>query len=283
MKRRQVLLGAGCAAFLPSVAWSRFSDVGPALAAIGDARFVAIGERHDNPSHHGVQAGLVAALRPAGIAFEMIPQEFEDTLNRLRREGAGRDTLAAALDWDASGWPDFGLYARIFEAMPDAYIAGGGLSRAALSDVYAQGAPGLGAEMTARYGLDTPLPPATEAAMLNEQYDAHCGMLDRAKLAPMVSVQRAWDASYAEAWRRAAMRGEGRAILICGNAHARLSSGAPAYLRHAVPDATIATIGQTEEGDDPVPAGVYTATIRSPRPERGDPCEQMREAMKKTR
>ncbi len=279
--RRQVLLGLGSVAFMPALPVSASTDIGPAVDAVSDARFIAIGERHDNPLHHAIQAKIVTALRPAGIAFEMIPQALEETVNRLRREGASRDELAAALDWEESGWPDFALYAPILEAAPDAYIAGGGLSRQALSAIYARGAPGLGEEMTARYGLDEPLPAEVAAMMLNEQYEAHCGLLDRTRLAPMVAVQRAWDAAYAEAWRRAALRGEGRSVLICGNAHARLRSGAPAYLSRAMPDATIAAIGQVEDGDVAALEGMYTITISSTPPERGDPCDQMRESMRK--
>lgn len=281
MKRRGFLLGLGGVALAPSMPRAEVQGFKAALAAVGDARFVAIGERHDNPAHHGLQAALVAALQPKGLAFEMIPQDREEAVNRLRRDGADRAALADALDWDASGWPDFALYAPILEAAPDAYIAGGGLSRAQLSAIYAEGPQGLGPEMTARYGLDMPLPADVEAAMLNEQYDAHCGLMDRARLAPMVAVQRAWDAAYAEAWRRAAERGGGRSVLICGNAHARLRGGAPEYLTRAVPEARIAAIGQLEEGDAAAPDGLYNAAMYSPAPERSDPCEQMRAAMQK--
>jgi len=281
MDRRRILLGLGSAALVPTVSIAASGEIDEVLDAIGDARFVAIGERHDNPEHHAVQAALVRALRPTGIAFEMIPQAREETVNRLRLDGASRQDLASALDWEKSGWPDFSLYAPILEAAPQAYVAGGGLSPETMSALYGKGAPGLGEEMTARYGLDEALSSDVEAAMLNEQYDAHCGLLDRAKLSPMVAVQRAWDAAYAEAWRRAGLSGGGRAVLICGNAHARLEYGAPAYLARAMPRTTIAAIGQTEEGDAPSPEGLYTATIRSGRPERSDPCERMRESMTK--
>ena len=279
LHRRGFLAVAGCAALVPHAAYARVAGIEGALAATGDARFVAIGERHDNPAHQAGQAALVKALQPAGIAFEMIPHEHEETVNRLRREGASREAIAAALDWAQSGWPDFPRYAAILEAAPEAYIAGGGLSRETLSAVHAEGAPGLGPEMTARYGLDASLSPAVGAAMLDEQYEAHCGLLDRARLAPMVAVQRAWDAAYAEAWRRAGLRGEGRAVLICGNVHARMETGSPAYLARAMPDTIIAAIGQTEEGDGFPPAGFYTATLQAPRPEREDACERMRASM----
>lgn len=287
LRRRDVLAGLGCAAAAPRVAWARLPGVEDALRAVGDARYIAIGERHDNPVHHRVQADLVAALQPAGIAFEMIPREREWLVNDLRFQGASRAELAEALDWADSGWPDFAHYAPILEAAPGAYIAGGGLSRKTMAAIHEKGASGLGPDMTARYWLDEPFLPEVEAAMLDEQFDAHCGLLDRARLGSMVAVQRAWDAAYAEAWRRASLRsGGGRAVLICGNVHARLQTGAPGYLshaiRHTVPEATVASIGQTEEGDDPVPAGFYTATIRLPRPDRADPCERMRTRMRQS-
>ncbi len=279
MDRRAVLAGLGATVLAPRTGWAVPRGIPAALAAVGDARFVAIGERHDNPAHHGVQAALVAALRPSAIAFEMIPRSSEEAVNRLRRAGATRQALAEAMEWEAQGWPDFDLYAPILEAAPDAYVAGGGLSHEAMAAVYTKGASGLGPEMTARYGLDESLAPAVEAMMLNEQYEAHCALLDRARLAPMVAVQRAWDAAYAEAWRRAGERGGGRAVLICGNAHARLRNGAPEYLARAMPGAAIAAIGQIEEGDTPVPDGLYTATVTSPAPARDDPCEHMRAMM----
>jgi uncharacterized iron-regulated protein len=264
---------------LPLRAVARVSG---AVEAVRGATHIAIGERHDNPDHHAMQAELVAALQPRGIAFEMIPRAKEVEVNRLRRRGAPVAEIGEALDWAESGWPDWALYAPILEAAPDAYIAGGGLSRDDLSRLYAEGAPGLGPEMTARYGLDEPLDADMQAAMLNEQYEAHCGMLERGRLAPMVAVQRAWDATYAEAWRWAGVRGGGLSILICGNAHARLDRGAPLYLSRAVPLARIASVGQGEEGDDPVAAGLYSASLTAPRPERGDPCERMRAAMQGT-
>lgn len=257
------------------------TETGGLPDALAEADFVAIGERHDNPDHHRKQAEIVAELAPAGIAFEMIPRAKEALVNELRGAGATAAEIGAEIEWAESGWPDWSHYAPILEAAPKAYIAGGGLSKAELGAIYAQGAAGLGEELAARYGLTDPLEEAVRTAMLEEQFDAHCGMLDRARLDPMIEVQRAWDAAYAEAWRRASQKGGGRAVLICGNAHARLDRGAPAYLAKAAPGKRIASVGMLEEGDPPLAPGAYTVTFVSPRPERGDPCERMREAMEK--
>ena len=278
MNRRGFLAVSGGAALVPSV--SLASGIDNAVAAVAGADFVAIGELHDNPDHHRMQAKLVAALAPAGLAFEMIPQIKEEAVNRLRADGVSRAELGEALEWEASGWPAWRHYAPIFEAAPDAYVAGGGLSKSDLGAVYTKGAAGLGEDMAARYGLNAAMPDADRAAMLDEQYAAHCELIEREKLSAMVEVQRAWDAAYAEAWHRAGIAGGGLSVLICGNAHARLDRGAPAYLALAVPDATIASIGLLEDGLN-VDDGQFTVTLSAPAPERDDPCEQMREAMKK--
>ncbi len=279
MNRRQIVIGMGGAALIAATPLNARDGVAGAVEIVTGATHIAIGERHDNPDHHAKQAEIVAALRPRGLAFEMIPQDREATVNALRRDGASLDVIGEALDWEDSGWPNWSLYAPILAAAPDAYIAGGGLSKAALRRLYAEGAPGLGPRMTARYGLDEPLDPQIKTVMLDEQYAAHCEMLDRAKLGPMVAVQRAWDAAYAEAWWRAGLRGGGVSVLICGNAHARLDQAAPAYLSRVEPQARIASIGQLETGDEPVGTNIYTATTISPPPERGDPCEKMRAMM----
>ncbi len=279
MDRRSVLAGIASTAFVPGVLRASGAALDKAVLAVADARFIAIGERHDNPDHHKVQAALVAALKPSGLAFEMIPQMHEAAFNTLRKQGASREALAEAIDWAQSGWPDWSHYAPILEAAPDAYIACGGISSETLGKIYRFGEVGLGPEMTARYALNEPLPEDVQADMLNTQYEAHCGLVERGKLGAMVSVQRAWDAAYAEAWRRAALKGGGRSILICGNAHARLDQGAPRYLRTALPDAVIASIGQIEAGDQFDVGEKFSVLLTSPRPERGDPCEKMRASM----
>ena len=275
LNRRNLLMVVG-ASLAVRPAWAITLGSG-----VTEADFVAIGERHDNPDHHRIQAEIVQLLNPRGIAFEMIPRAREQLVNDMRASGASSDEIGPAIEWEESGWPDWSHYAPILDAAPEAYVAGGALSKAELGAIYANGASGLGEDMAMRYGLDQPLAEAEREAMLDEQFEAHCRMMDRAQLGPMVEVQRAWDAAYAEAWRRASRMGGGPAVLICGNVHALLDRGAPAYLAKVEPDARIAGVGLLEEGDPPPSAGEYTITFTSPRPEREDPCEQMREAMEK--
>ena len=61
------------------VASGRFVDQATLVDDLASADFVLLGERHDNPDHHRLQALLIQALeskwdRPRAVAFEIIPR-----------------------------------------------------------------------------------------------------------------------------------------------------------------------------------------------------------------
>jgi hypothetical protein len=95
--------------------------------------------------------------------FEMIPQERERRVNELRAEGASREAIAEALEWDESGWPDFDFYAPILEAAPEARIFGAGQPIADVRRAMVEGAAGPFGPDAAIYGLDQPLDPEEQA------------------------------------------------------------------------------------------------------------------------
>lgn len=221
--------------------------------ALGEADVAILGEVHDNPDHHAAQAWLVSEIRPAALAFEMIPAAMESTLADLRQVDASRDSIAAALDWSARGWPDFALYAPIMEAAPAAAITGGEVARGDLGTAMRDGATvaavSLG-ERAARYGLATAPSPSERAAMTAEQMTAHCGAIPRDVAVRMTEAQRLRDAALADAALRALNAGRPVAV-ITGNGHARVDRGAPLYLRRADPGLAVASLGLIEvAGDD---------------------------------
>jgi uncharacterized iron-regulated protein len=65
---------------------ARFVTPEVLAAGLARARYVLLGERHDNPDHHRVQAALVRALVNAGrrpaIAFEMFSADNADAIAR---------------------------------------------------------------------------------------------------------------------------------------------------------------------------------------------------------
>src|SRR4029450_8131343 len=86
---------------------------GAAMAqAAATSRFVLLGEKHDNPDHHQIQAAVLRAILTTGrrpiVAFEMFTPDEAPAIARYLaaapRDAAG---LGAAVDWKNNGWPDW--------------------------------------------------------------------------------------------------------------------------------------------------------------------------------
>ena len=243
------------------------------VASADGAEIVILGEVHDNPAHHANQARIVEALQPAAIVFEMIPQEREAAVNDLRAAGATPEAIAEALNWDESGWPDFGLYAPILQAAPAARIFGAGQPSADVRRAMVEGAAGPFGPDAAIYGLDQPL--AEEEQDIREALmaEAHCGLLPAEVLPGMVEAQRFRDAGLADAtlWART-MTGGGQVVVITGNGHADTRRGMPEALRVADPAATVVSLGQLEAEPAAEPDQIFDHVIVTEPAERGDPC-----------
>ncbi|WP_299677275.1 ChaN family lipoprotein [uncultured Roseobacter sp.] len=243
-------------------------DILPGAARTADVVF--LGEQHDNPGHHAVQAKWTAALAPSALVFEMLtPQQAARVTADVRRSQAA---LGSALEWDGSGWPDFALYYPIFEAAPAAEVYGAGVPRAEIRGVMQQDiAQIFGPQDAARFGLDVPLDATQQAAREQMQADAHCNALPADMLPMMVSVQRLRDATLARAALEAVEDTGGPVIVITGNGHARTDWGAPLYLQTAAPGLSVFALGQGENGR--TPPGGFTAMADGPAVTREDPCD----------
>lgn len=265
---------AGLAILLPAVAAA--SQLEEFISAAGGADIVILGEVHDNPVHHENQARIVAALQPEALVFEMIPQKKEDTVNELRSRGADRDEIAAALEWDESGWPDFAHYARILEAAPEARVFGGGQPEADVRRAMVEGAAGPFGPDAEIYGLSKPLEAEERAARERQMVESHCHALSEEVAGGMVEAQRFRDAALADAALWALTMTGGQVVVITGNGHADLEVGMPKKLRHADPDVSFVTLGQLEAPTPDEAAASFDHVIVTEPAEREDPCLQFR-------
>lgn len=231
-----------------------------------------LGEVHDNPTHHAVQAGRVADTAPRAIVFEMLTAAQAERVTPDLMSDAG--AMAEALDWETGGWPDFAMYHPIFAAAPKAAIYGAQVPREAARAVFDDGlAESFGAEAAA-YGLTAPLPEAEQAAREAMQRAAHCGALPEEVLPGMVAVQRLRDAVLARSVVRAVAETGGPVAVITGNGHARRDWGVPAYLARVAPDLNVHVLGQTEESR--ALDGDFDEVLSAPAVERPDPCAAFR-------
>lgn len=244
------------------------------------ARFVLLGEIHDNADHHRLQARLLTRLAaegpPPAVVFEMLASDRQEAVDAFRASG-GRDPdlLAERVDWTGSGWPDFDLYRPVFAAALDAGLPllAAGLPR---------GEPPGGGDPAwrERFGLDAPLPATQQAARIEEMYAGHCELVPRERLGPMVEIQRARDAQMADALLRGA-RLQGRAVLVAGAGHVERRGVPAALARAGVPEGEIFSVGFLEVDPkrrriEEVDGGDFDVVMLTPGAEREDPCEGLR-------
>lgn len=264
--RVTVLSAIGAALLAAPSSFAQVADISPELAK---ADIVFLGEQHDNPYHHAVQSHYVGKLQPTAIVFEMLTADQAALVTpELRADAVA---LEAALQWEASGWPDFSMYYPIFSAAPAARIFGASVPREQLrSVIMGDWVGGADPALVSRFGLDRPLPAAQQNAREALQRESHCNALPEEMLPGMVNAQRLRDAALASAALDAWAELGGPVVVITGNGHARTDWGAPYLVGLANAEADVFVLGQGEEGQ--APPGVFSQVQDSPGVDRGDPC-----------
>lgn len=246
-----------------------FSDqIAPeALLSLPPADIVLLGEVHDNPLHHSHQAQAVSALSPAAIVFEMLtPEQASLATPELRGDVT---SLAAVLEWDTSGWPDFSMYYQIFAAS-DAPIFGAALPSDDVRRAFTDGAAAVFGTEAERYGLTEPLPEEMQAERQQMQFEAHCEAMPLEMMSGMVEAQRLRDAAFSRVVIEAYEATGGPIAVITGNGHVRMDWGMPAVLAKAAPDLETLSIGQLESTPEDAPP--YNLWLVTDPVERDDPC-----------
>ena len=244
---------------------------GPLDEAALAADVVILGEVHDNSAHHQVQAAALQQLQPAAVVWEMISEEQAAALAGVDLTDSA--AVAAMLDWEASGWPAFELYAPVFAAADGAAQFGAHVPRDAAGAAMQTGAAATFGAEAARFGLDQPLPAAAQAARQADQMASHCDALPEEMLPLFVDVQRLRDATLARAVTMAMEAAGGPVAVITGNGHARKDRGVPVYLQAAAPELRVFVLGQSEAGQI---EGPYDQLLDAAPAERPDPCEAFR-------
>jgi uncharacterized iron-regulated protein len=173
--------------------------IGPDADVAASARMVAtraqsaevvyLGELHDNPAHHAIQAQVLEALLAAGnrpaLAFEMVPETRQAALEAAVRGNGDRAEVDKQIAWTAGGWPDFAMYWPLFElarkhGLP---VVAGDLDPAINRRISRNG---LGA---ARAAGDDPLrlrsalpdDPARDRAIVRRLREAHCNQVSETR------------------------------------------------------------------------------------------------------
>ena len=274
------------------VSSARFIDRETLVERYARADFVLLGERHDNPYHHMLQAEVLRSLiaiggRPA-VGFEMLGLDDAGAVAKYLaaapNDAAG---LGRAVNWNQRGWPDWAMYQPIAEAALQAKlrIVVTNLPLATTRKMTRDGLAALEPGMIRELGLDRPPPEPVFAKMAADIRDAHCGYAPEEIVKLMVDVQRARDAQMAESLIAAA-DADG-AVLVAGAGHVRNDYGIPVYLRAKAPDKRVISIAFVEVDKQKTEPQSYALAYPdgrlpfdyvwfTPRVDDEDPCEKFK-------
>ncbi len=236
---------------------ANFVDQPTAFDLVRQARYVFIGEKHDNPEHHHLEKRLIqerfkgqSVALQGRVVFEMLDSSHEQAISKLKTDDS-LEQMKSVLNWPEKGSWDWSTYAPLFqEALKNSALAAGNIDRAFISAVYKDGAQKLTGNQRFESALN---PPETlKTYLLDQIFLSHCGMQSRETLTPMLHIQLAKDASMASA-----MRETPAAMLIAGGEHVRGDTGAPWHLRNKKADAQILIVQLLEVQDQQTDLQAY--------------------------
>lgn len=196
-------------------------------AAVLEYRFILLGETHDNPDHHRLQAQILDWLAAAGqkpaVIMEMLAQEawqdqpaFWTDLELLQQQAAAQD----------GRWP-WDLYAPLLQSVVDhgLELVAGNVERKTLHARIPEAGPDWRRELSVRY-----LIPDQGLRQLEREIDeSHCGYVDPGHLPFMVEAQLQRD----RAMTSALADSPAPAVLVAGRGHVRNDYAVPVQLRNA--------------------------------------------------
>lgn len=236
----------------------RFISQAEALDMMAGSHILLLGESHDNPEHHRLQTLAVSELAKRSqvrtLAFEMIEEDRQKNVDSyLDANPKSAQGLGAALEWEKRGWPDFAMYAPVFQAGLDGgwRIAAANLARADARKVAKPDA--LDEKEKARLGATVALLPQQMEALRLEMIDNHCGMLPESALPGMIRLQIAWDGKMARSLVEGAEKTNGLSVLIAGAEHVRKDRAVPLHLAKLAPKAKVVSVAFKEQTDPPSP------------------------------
>jgi uncharacterized iron-regulated protein len=272
----------------------RFVDEAALADALTGADLALLGETHDNPDHHVLQARLIRTIvtsgkRPA-LALEMLTSDLQPDVDAAETR-TPREPDQLKETWKKGGWPDFDLYRPVLSAGLEAglRIVAANLPRPEVRSLVTKGLDAADPALRARLDGGPKLPPEAIAELRKEMMDSHCGELPEAMMDGLLLAQRARDATLAARLAGAARDRGG--ILVAGKGHVR-DRDVPAWLAHDAAGRKVVAVAFVEVdpelkepaqyveefGKGPFP---FDYAVFTPGTKREDPCEKLRQRMEK--
>lgn len=253
------VLFAGCAVLQPEhplngKLWDagahRFVEPAQLMDRAVDARYVLLGEIHDNAEQHRLQLRVLQEMLKRGKRPALVMEQYD--LDQQEQIDAARKDHPAALEglmrksWNWAFYRPL-VELAVKERLP---IIAANASRELLRKVGRSGFAALGEDAEARLALDKTWNDARQQQLVDDVNEGHCGKAPEHVALAIVKQQRARDALMADAMLRA---GKDGVVAILGNGHARSDLAVPLYLaaRGAAADMLAIGLVQVDAPADP--------------------------------
>ncbi len=244
-----------------------------AKAAEG-VRFVFVGESHDSPDHHRLQADVVEALvatgRPVSVGFEMFTRDNQAKLLPWAQMPPGEAAFLEQIDWKGQWGMPFRLYRPIFQvarwhSLP---LVALNIPRAWVRQVSRQGPETLTDEQKAWI-------PRLDVGNKDHRsvFDALIGghPLEGPQMDRMYAAQCAWDEAMADAalsWLKEHGRPNEVMVVIAGSGHVMYGQGINWRVTKTTGEKTLSVVCIDAEGPREVSKGLAEFVFSAPAPPR---------------
>ena len=261
--------------------------------------FILLGEQHDNPEHHLLQAQIIEAMahqdRHPVVALEMIDVDAQGGIDACFADGVcSADEFRASVAWDDSGWPAWEIYEPVISSalQNGVSVVAANLPREKAKTLARDSGSSQARVIAEEFGIQDAPSPGLRAAMAEEIRNTHCGHAPESMIDGMILAQRARDAQMAERLYliQKVHRGD-QIVLIAGFGHTRKDRGVPSYLKRLVPFSPVIAVAFIEVDDGWTDladvAEAFGGTIPydfvgfTERASDVDPCEAFREQLER--
>ena len=254
-------------------------------ATVLEYQFVLLGETHDNPDHHRLQAqllnGLVAAGQKPSVIMEMLAREawqdqpgFWTDIELLQQQAAAQNER----------WP-WDLYTPLLQSVVDhgLKLVAGNVKRETLHARIQPTGPDWRRRLSARYSI-----PDHGIGLLEQEItESHCGYVDPGHLPFMIEAQLQRD----RAMTLALAESPAPAVLIAGRGHIRNDYAVPVQLRNAFHHVSLLSVALLPVHPDALRPedylqdthDAYDILYFTPSHTREDPCEKFRDQLQNLR
>jgi len=214
------------------------------LARLAKQPRVIVGEKHDNPAHHQIEAWLVENLpaqRPQGsVLMEMLTPSQQPAVESTKRLMQAQPELSATkvaeqLKWQ-KGW-DWSMYGQVvMPAIQAPYpLLAANLDRSEIMAFYQKPTFPAGANSA---------DPQVREAIADTIKVSHQQNIEPEQLHVMLAIQQQRDRRMAERLLAAPTP----ALLIVGGYHAKRNVGVPVHVRDLQPEAQVTVLMLAEQG-----------------------------------